>query len=161
MNQTEVATAVLRTGGWDYSSKQTIAALVTWFRAEGGAGPQWGIPGNLDAYNPLNTTLKMPGSIDEPGNNPPCQSYTSWEQGIQATVLTLQENWRGYSGIRNVLNTGGDCAALSAAVAASAWGTSGFAHLCGSTNVPPPPTGPPPSSVKSGGWVIGTVVWGG
>jgi hypothetical protein len=160
MNQTQVATAILRTGGWAYQSQQTIAALVTWFRREGGAGPQWGITGNINNYNPLNTTLKMAGSVDEPGNNPPTQSYVSWAQGIQATVLTLQENQRGYAAIVNVLNTGGTCRQLSAAVAASAWGTPNFDVLCGGTPVPPVPPAPTPSSTSSG-WVIGTVVWGG
>ena len=158
MTQTQVAIAILQTGGWAYQSQPTIAAMVTWFAREGGAGPQWGIPGNINNYNPLGTTLKLPGSVDEPGNNPPTQSYISWAQGIQATTLTLQENQRGYAGIRAVLAAGGDCLQLSAAVAASAWGTPSFAGLCGNV---PLPTGPiPPTPGSNTGWVVGAVGWG-
>jgi hypothetical protein len=170
--QTQVAIAILRTGDWAYNVQQTISALVTWFAMEGGAGPQWGISGNTADYNPLNTSLQMPTSgppytsvnfnTRVPG--PGIQAYTSWEQGIQATVLTLQENQTGYAAIVSVLNNGGTCAQLRAAVIASAWGTGDppwTASVCGTVPIPPAPPGPSPKSL-AGSWVLsGAVVWGG
>ena len=158
MTQTQVAVAVLKTGDWAYTNTATVNALITWFAAEGGAGPQWNIPTNFNNYNPLNTTLPLPGSVNEPGNEPPTQSYVSWAQGIQATVLTLQETQRGYAAIRAVLAAGGDCAALAAAVGASAWGTANFSDLCGNTPIPPGPPVPPVGEAPP--WVLGVVLWG-
>lgn len=138
MNPLQVAIAILAGLGAG-APAQTIAALRAWFAAEGGAGPQWGIAGNVAAYNPLNTTLDLPGSAPTPGNVPPVRAYASWSQGIIATVATLKQ--ANMAGIAAVLRSGGDCHALSAAVAASPWGTGAF----GCPDVPAP-SSPAPNS---------------
>lgn len=58
-----------------------VAALVAAQKLEGG------MMANAAAYNPLNTTLKMPGSyaVTPVG----VQAYVSWEQGIDATAASL------------------------------------------------------------------------
>lgn len=61
-----------------------VAFLTGWQRIEGG---NWS---NTASYNPLNTTLRAPGSKAIPNNLAGVQSYTSWNQGIQATAATLQ-----------------------------------------------------------------------
>jgi len=80
-------------------TKDNIAALTTWAAHEGG---HWHNP---DHYNPLDTTLPMPGSIGT--NKEHVQSYTSWEQGYQATVDTLTNTKnRGYDKILADLRSG-------------------------------------------------------
>ncbi len=119
----------------------TVAALVTWFEAEGGAGPQWGVAGNVADYNPLNTTRVWPGSRPTPGNDPPVQAYPSWEVGIAATVATIDQP--NMAPIAAALRAGCDCAELAAAVAATPWGTGDFSGDCAPAPSPPPP--PPPT----------------
>jgi len=63
------------------ATADNVSALTTWASKEGG---HWNNP---DHYNPLNTTLAMPGSIGT--NKEGVQSYTSWDQGYQATINTL------------------------------------------------------------------------
>lgn len=62
--------------------QQRVTALVAWQSAE-----------NTKAiFNPLATTKKMPGSTDAPWseNNPPVQDYVSFQQGISATIDSLE-----------------------------------------------------------------------
>jgi hypothetical protein len=58
---------------------------VKWENREGG---NWN---NKAKYNPLNTSQIMPGSTNfntgQPGSG--IQAYTSWQQGLQATAMTL------------------------------------------------------------------------
>lgn len=70
--------------------------LTAWESREGG---HWE---NTAQYNPLNTTLAMPGSSTMNGVG--VRVYTSWQQGIEATVKTLAES--RYSDIRSALHTG-------------------------------------------------------
>lgn len=104
-----------------------VPELVDWARTEGGAGPQWGIPNNLAANNPLNLagnpTGNFPGS-PTPGNNPPVMAYGSWDEGIAATIERLQEPFA--SRILSDLQSGAPETQLSADVAASGWGTSNW-----------------------------------
>jgi len=100
------------------ASDSNIAALTTWAAHEGG---HWKNSAN---YNPLNTTLDMGGS--ESMNSVGVKRYTSWEQGIQATVGTLtgkSADARGYSAIVNALKSGGDTSAILSAISNSAWVT--------------------------------------
>ncbi len=90
-----------------------------WAAAEGGAGPQWGIPNNTDGFNPLNTTLPEPGATST--NSAGVKSYTSWAQGLQATVATLLSP--AYSSIVTDLRSNTAEAQVAADVGASSWGT--------------------------------------
>lgn len=126
---TDWAKAFLAALGYPVSSAN-VAAVVAWEAAEGG---NWK---NTAAYNPLNTTLVQPGSTAQ--NSVGVQAYTSWAQGLAATVETLQGNARGYSYIRTVLSSSGGCGALASALSEAAWGTNGgtVAKLCGVAYTP-------------------------
>ncbi len=90
-----------------------VQAVTAWEAAEGG---NWH---NTAHYNPLNTTLPEPGSTTV--NSAGVRSYTSWGQGLQATVSTLQEG--AYASIRDALSTGTDPQAVAQAIVSSPWGT--------------------------------------
>lgn len=98
-------------------SKEAIDALVTWMRFEGG---HWK---NSADFNPLNTTLTRPGSKSM--NPIGVKAYTSWDQGLQATIDTLTGNKakeRGYTAIIDALK-GGDKDDILQAINNSAWRT--------------------------------------
>jgi hypothetical protein len=81
------------------TSQANVNFLVAWMAREGG---NWG---NTASYNPLNTTQQMPGStVMSGGNSANVQAYTSWAQGIQATVQTLQNG--NYGKIVQALQSG-------------------------------------------------------
>ena len=90
-----------------------IKALTTWAAWEGG---QWH---NSAHYNPLNTTQPEPGAVGI--NKEGVRSYTSWQQGYQATVSTLN-NGR-YKSILAALSAGNNPGAVLKAVNHSPWGT--------------------------------------
>jgi hypothetical protein len=124
----------------DNPSQNAEIAVEVWESGEGGAGPQWDPSGNnIASFNPINTTLKEPGSVDTPGNNPPVQAYTSWEQGLDASVATLEESHPGYAAIRNDLATGASVSQTNADIDASKWGTHDLPTT--SVSVPDPSTG--------------------
>jgi peptidoglycan hydrolase CwlO-like protein len=93
-----------------------VAAIVAWEMAEGG---HWY---NTAYYNPLNTTQSMPGATIF--NSVGVKAYTSWAQGLKATVITIRNGF--YEGILAALRAGNDAQAVAAAVAASPWGTGPF-----------------------------------
>jgi peptidoglycan hydrolase CwlO-like protein len=93
-----------------------VAAIVAWEMAEGG---HWY---NTAYYNPLNTTQSMPGATVF--NSVGVKAYTSWAQGLRATVITLDNGL--YGGILAALRSGNDANAVAGAVAASPWGTGSF-----------------------------------
>lgn len=93
-----------------------VAAVVAWEMAEGG---HWY---NTAYYNPLNTTQPMPGATVF--NSVGVKAYTSWAQGLRATVITLRNGF--YGGILAALRRGDDAQAVADAVAASPWGTGTF-----------------------------------
>lgn len=98
------------------ATDSNINALTTWQSREGG---HWN---NSASFNPLNTTLDMGGS--ESMNGVGVKRYTSWEQGIQATVNTLtgaKADARGYSDIVNALRSGASTDAVLSAISNSAW----------------------------------------
>ena len=70
-----------------------IAAITAWEMAEGG---HWY---NTAYYNPLNTTQDMPGATVF--NSVGVKAYTSWKQGLEATVKTLKNGY--YGGIIDAL----------------------------------------------------------
>ena len=102
--------------------QDSIDALKTWARFEGG---HFSNNGNHGArYNPLNTSLKLPGSGPMSEKNKLVQRYQNWDQGIDAAVKTLTGNRadeRGYSAIVEALRKGADKDAILAAVNKSAW----------------------------------------
>jgi hypothetical protein len=85
-------------------------ALQTWIQCEGAGG----------AYNPLNTTLRKPGSSTL--NSAGVQNYTSAEQGLEATFETLRG--ADYAGIRERLHRNAAAAETLRAIGESPWGTS-------------------------------------
>jgi len=97
-----------------------VRAMLAWEAAEGG---HWS---NTAQYNPLNTTMPEPGS--SPMNPVGVQSYTSWGQGLRATVDTLNNG--NYPGILTALSAGNDAQSVADAVGASPWGTGYFAASC-------------------------------
>jgi len=119
-SQQSVAKALLSALGAP-TNKTNIQDLTTWFAAEGG---NWH---NTASYNPLNTTLRMPGSSSIANNSAGVQAYSSWKQGIAATVSTLTGGGHtsyGYDPIVDALK-GGKTSTQSFAqlVNKSSWGT--------------------------------------
>jgi pyruvate/2-oxoglutarate dehydrogenase complex dihydrolipoamide acyltransferase (E2) component len=112
------AVALLNALGAPVTS-QNLLAIESWEVAEGGGF------GGRTAFNPLNTTLPMPGS--HPVTIVGVQAYTSATQGLQATVNTLRSG--RYSGIVGALRAGNSARAVEQAVAASPWGTGPFLLL--------------------------------
>jgi hypothetical protein len=108
----DFAIALLKTLG-DPLTIQNTQAIVTWCQREGGA---WNSPAH---FNPLNTSMRMPGSHGINGDG--VQSYTSWSEGLTATVATL--NGGSYRGILAALSAGTSAQAVENAVASSPWGT--------------------------------------
>ncbi len=96
-----------------------VAAVTAWEMAEGG---HWY---NTAYYNPLNTTQSMPGATVF--NSVGVKAYTSWKQGLEATMITLKNGY--YGSILDALRRGNDSTAVAAAVGASPWGTGNFSHL--------------------------------
>ena len=96
-----------------------VAAITAWEMAEGG---HWY---NTAYYNPLNTTQGMPGA--KVFNSVGVKAYTSWKQGLEATVKTLKNGY--YGSIIDALRRGNDSTAVAAAVGSSPWGTGNFSHL--------------------------------
>ena len=88
------------------TTPQNIANITMWEGMEGG---NWN---NTARYNPLNTSYQMAGSNNyntgKPGSG--VQAYTSWQQGLAATVGTLtgaDASGRGYTSIVKALRSGG------------------------------------------------------
>ncbi len=115
VTQVTWAQALLKSLGMPMTS-ENVVAIVSWEFAEGG---HWY---NTAHYNPLNTTQKMPGATVF--NSVGVKAYTSWTQGLQATVITLRNGF--YGGILSALRSGKSAEAVAAAVASSPWGTHGF-----------------------------------
>lgn len=108
----------LPTGNWaqdilnmlhDPASQQNLQALQAWHQAEGGNA----------SYNPFNTTQGAPGASNY--NSVGVKNYGSEDQGVQATVQTLQ-NGR-YGNILQALASGNNARAVAQAIANSPWGT--------------------------------------
>jgi peptidoglycan hydrolase CwlO-like protein len=115
VTQVTWAQAVLKSLGMPITA-DNVAAVVAWEMAEGG---HWY---NTAYYNPLNTTQSMPGATVF--NSVGVKAYTSWKQGLDATVITLHNGY--YGGILEALSRGNDAQAVADAVAASPWGTGSF-----------------------------------
>jgi len=121
MTREDFARAVLRELGAPVTHRN-LWALVSWMQAEGG----------FARYNPLNTTQEMPGATDY--NWVGVKNYTSFEQGVEATVKTLNygadRNLYGYKPIRRRLRKNAWAFWTLRAVENSIWGTGGLALRC-------------------------------
>lgn len=77
-DQTAIATGtILEVGGTP--TPAAVSWLRSWFARENTAA----------AFNPLASTLRLPGSVDLPGNSAHVQQYQTAQQGVQATAHTL------------------------------------------------------------------------
>jgi hypothetical protein len=104
-----------------------VNSIVNWAQREGG---HWN---NTAHYNPLNTTLRLPGSqVMGGGNSAGVQSYQNWQQGVQATVNTLRNG--GYQDILQALHSGNGLTGHLAGL--SRWSGGGYSSLSGSGNAP-------------------------
>jgi hypothetical protein len=88
-------------------------AFAAWMQAEGGSAK----------FNPLNTTLKEPGSTTLAGNTAGVQNYVSGGQGIDATAKTLRERDHGYEKILRRMRVNAPAWAIIDAIIESDWGT--------------------------------------
>ncbi len=115
ITQVTWAQAFLKSLGMPITA-DNVAAIVAWEMAEGG---HWY---NTAYFNPLNTTQSMPGATVF--NSVGVKAYTSWMQGLKASVITLRNGY--YGAILDALSRGNDAQAVANAVAASPWGTGSF-----------------------------------
>jgi hypothetical protein len=92
----------------------SMTKLMAWMQQEGG---HWH---NSARYNPLNTTLAMPGAGNT-GTQGNIKVYTSWAQGVAATAQTLRSP--AYKGVIANLSGNGNLASFEGAVNATPWGT--------------------------------------
>jgi hypothetical protein len=92
-------------------------SLIAWALLEGGGG----------TYNPLNTSLPEPGSVKI--NSDGVQSYTSWDQGVQATTSTIDESY--YTQILADLKAG---SGIGTTPELSTWSGNGYDSLSGTWN---------------------------
>lgn len=83
--------------------------LAAWAQAEGGTAK----------FNPFNTTQPAPGATNF--NSVGVKDYTSYQQGVQATVQTLNNG--NYPGILSSLKAGTSAQMTAQAIANSPWGT--------------------------------------
>ena len=99
-----------------------VGGIQAWIMQEGG---HWN---NKALYNPLNTTLEMPGSKKVNTVNAKTgtgvQAYTSWEQGLDAVLQTLKFPNHGYEDIVSSLTNSKskDLKQFYSAINKSDWG---------------------------------------
>ncbi len=117
LNREQFAEKVLQSVGIPVN-KTSVGKFVAWEKQEGG---HWN---NTARYNPLNTTLALPGAANT-GTQGNIKVYNSWQQGIEATVKTLKAP--SYAGILANLKSG-TVADFKIAVNTSPWGTK-FSNL--------------------------------
>jgi hypothetical protein len=103
-----------------------LNALVSWMTAEGGPSLDGSFNPPQARFNPLNTTKTMFGSTDF--NSVHVQNYQDLNQGLDATVATLQEHGHEYGPIRRHLRNNSLADKTLRAVEASEWGTGGLAR---------------------------------
>lgn len=137
---TDFATALLEQLGAPVTPVN-LTTVTQWEQHEGG---NWQ---NTAAFNPLNTTLRLPGSSVLPGGGPAAnagvQAYQSWDQGLTATVQTLQESQ--YAQIVADLRSSAPTTKVAADIGSSPWGTpnwtgsgGGQAVMTAGGSAPPP-----------------------
>lgn len=132
---TDAANALLGALGIK-STKQDVIDLEGWANTEHSPSDFGGDANNPNYYNPWDTSLPEPGSHGTNADN--IQSYTSWQQGIEATAQTLEDSnpSYNYAGIIAALQDNASWSQFTAAVENSSWGGKGSKYL---TKFPTPP----------------------
>ncbi len=121
-NPNDFANALLAELGLP-DTKQNVTNIVGWESVEGG---NWN---NTAKFNPLNTSQPEPGSQNyNGGNQPGVQSYGSWQEGLNATVSTLQAGNNGYPAILSALNTNQSWLNFAGAVQNSSWDANHYGY---------------------------------
>lgn len=95
-------------------------AIEAWEQAEGGA---WS---DGATANPLNTTLREPGSSSI--NPVGVQAFVSWQQGLEANAHVITDG--DYDGILSALHAGDNAQEVADEVTSSPWGTGQFSATC-------------------------------
>lgn len=114
-NPTDFANALLGELGLP-DTKTNVQNVVGWETAEGG---NWN---NTAVDNPLNASQPEPNSTNfNGGNGPGVQAYPNWQEGLNATVSTLQAGNDGYPQILTALNTSQPWLNFATAVQNSSW----------------------------------------
>lgn len=116
------------------ATSQAIADVMFW---EGREGGNWH---NTAKFNPLNTSYQLPGSTNyktgKVGDG--VQAYTSWQQGLQATLGTLtgtDASSRGYTAIVDFLKKGGGSTAdMLKLMQASKWDAGHYSGAGGTSS---------------------------
>lgn len=141
-NPSDFASALLGQLGLP-NDKTNVANLVGWESLEGG---NWN---NTAKYNPLNTSEQETGSVNydtgQPGSG--VQAYGNWDQGLNATVQTLQDSnpAYGYSQILADLGNSTDWPTFLTSLQSSSWDAGRYAGVA-STKVPPSSSGSDPNA---------------
>lgn len=99
-------------------TQANINSMAAWIRHETPWPP-------VAKFNPMNTTLPMPGATDF--NSVGVKNYTSWPQGIQATILTLEG---GYPGIVAGFQSGLGVCGQGHAAEFLKWSGGGYSSVC-------------------------------
>ena len=116
------------------ATPEAINNVMFW---EGKEGGNWN---NTAKFNPLNTSYTLPGSTNfntkKPGGG--VQAYTSWDQGLQATLSTLtgkDASARGYTAIVDFLKKGGGSTAdMLKLMQGSSWDAGKYGGAGGSSS---------------------------
>ena len=114
-------------------NESNVSSFLRWMQQEDGRSVQeQGTRAiGIERFNPLNTKWNLPDSVDSGGG---VKSYNSFEQGVDATVKTLQSKNNDYSGVVNAFKESKGFDAIKSAVSASDWGTwKGQAMTAGAT----------------------------
>jgi hypothetical protein len=141
-------------------SSNNVAAVVAWEAAEGGHYA------NAAHFNPLNTTLREPGSTSI-GGPAGVQAYISWAAGLEATAATLKAS--AYAPIRAALAQSSPVVLTLKAIDSTPWGThftpaqltyfsSPAVQAYGRTPDPGPQGGRLPSTAAGLGGLVGLVL---
>lgn len=101
-------------GIWAPITPNTMALIYAWRQTEGGKA----------AYNPFNTTQKMPGSTLYGTNKAGVQNYATPRDGVTATVNTMRNG--KYETVLSLLRSDASPTDVAQAIIASPWGTKGL-----------------------------------
>ena len=111
-----------------------VSAMLRWMQQEDGRSVQEeGTRAiGIERFNPLNTKWNSPNSVDSGGG---VKAYNSFEQGVDATVKTLQSKNNDYSNVINAFKNVSGFDNLKTAISESPWGTfKGDAMTASGTN---------------------------
>ena len=111
-------TELLTMGGYPVT-KDNLNGFMKWESCEGTSAD----------YNPLATTLKMPGSTDFNDNGGvPVQNYVSRDQGVKATLITIRNGYYEHIVMALKLGTLGSSIRASGVIRdeLDTWGSGGW-----------------------------------